>query len=101
MITVTGREFLSVTDPYGVGALNSDPECFWRIIRAGGLVLERGGVVGKVGRRRVRRTAEVQALRERSKGRARHEIQEALMSYRHLLPERLRAANERLGEEGR
>jgi fumarate reductase flavoprotein subunit len=49
----------------------------------------------------VRRTAEVQALRERSKGRARHEIQEALMSYRHLLPERLRAANERLGEEGR
>jgi succinate dehydrogenase flavoprotein subunit len=48
----------------------------------------------------VRRTAEVQALRERSKGQARREVQEALMPFRHLLPERLRAANERLGEQG-
>ena len=46
-----------------------------------------------------RRTAEVQALRERWQGSGRRELQDALMPYRHLLPERLRAANERLGEE--
>lgn len=48
-----------------------------------------------------RRLAEVQALRERSQGRGRRELQEALMPYRHLLPERLRAANERLAEDQR
>ncbi len=42
--------------------------------------------------------AEVQALRERCKGQARHELQDALMPYRHLLPERLRGANQRLPE---
>jgi fumarate reductase flavoprotein subunit len=45
-----------------------------------------------------RRTADVQAVREREQGRGRHEVQEALMPYRQLLPERLRAANERLPE---
>ena len=48
-----------------------------------------------------RRTAEVQALRERAEGRGRREVQEALMPYRHLLPERLRTTNERLGEEAK
>jgi fumarate reductase flavoprotein subunit len=45
------------------------------------------------------RTAEVQALRERTQGRGRREVQEALMPYRQLLPQRLRTANERLGED--
>ena len=48
-----------------------------------------------------RRLAEVQALRERLQGHGRREVQEALMPFRHLLPERLRAANERLAEDRR
>jgi fumarate reductase flavoprotein subunit len=48
-----------------------------------------------------RRTAEVQALRERVGSAGRRELQAHLMPYRHLLPEWLRAPNERLGEERR
>ena len=44
------------------------------------------------------RAAEVQAIRERAQGQQRREVQEALMPYRHLLPERLRGENERLAE---
>jgi fumarate reductase flavoprotein subunit len=46
-----------------------------------------------------RRSAEVQAIRERVQGEGRRAVQEALMPYRHLLPERLRGDNERLAEE--
>jgi fumarate reductase flavoprotein subunit len=45
------------------------------------------------------RAAEIQQLRERLQGGDRRVLQEAMMPYRHLLPERLRATNERLGEE--
>jgi len=45
-----------------------------------------------------RRIAEVQAIRERNQGQGRRATQEALMPYRHLLPERLRGENERLAE---
>ena len=45
------------------------------------------------------RAAAVQAVREREQGRGRRAVQEALMPYRHLLPERLRAGNERLDKE--
>jgi len=48
-----------------------------------------------------RRAAEVQALRERLQGHGRQDLQEALMPFRQLLPERLRAPNERLAEEPR
>ncbi len=44
------------------------------------------------------RAAEVQAIRERAQGQQRRAVQEALMPYRHLLPERLRGENERLPE---
>jgi fumarate reductase flavoprotein subunit len=46
-----------------------------------------------------RRAAEVEELRQRWQDRGRHELQGALMPYLHLLPEPLRAANERLGEQ--
>jgi len=45
-----------------------------------------------------RRAAEVQAIRERTRGAGRREVQEALMPYLHLLPEPLRADNERIPE---
>ena len=44
------------------------------------------------------RAAEVQAIRERVQGQGRRAVQEALMPYRQLLPERLRGENERLAE---
>ena len=46
-----------------------------------------------------RRNAEVQSVRQRLQGRPRGEIQDALMPYRTLLPEALRADNERLQVE--
>jgi fumarate reductase flavoprotein subunit len=46
-----------------------------------------------------RRTAEVQAVRERCQGRSRQDLQQALMPYRDLLPATLRSGNERLQEE--
>jgi succinate dehydrogenase flavoprotein subunit len=45
-----------------------------------------------------RRAEEVQALRARLEGQGRHAVQEALMPYRTLLPERLRGPNERIDE---
>jgi fumarate reductase flavoprotein subunit len=45
-----------------------------------------------------RRAAEVKALRETTAGTDRRAIQEKLMPFRHLLPERLRGLNERLEE---
>src|SRR5512138_3491176 len=44
------------------------------------------------------RTAEVAAIRERTHGTSRHEVQQALMPYRDLLPQRLRGHNERIDE---
>jgi fumarate reductase flavoprotein subunit len=50
-----------------------------------------------------RRAAEVQALREQgeAQGRDRYAIQDALMPFRQLLPEPLRATNDRLPEDAR
>ena len=45
-----------------------------------------------------RRAAEVAAIRDGHSSADRHEIQEWLMPYRHLLPPRLRGRNERLDE---
>ena len=45
-----------------------------------------------------RRAGEVTALRERMNGADRHAVQEALMPYEHLLPERFRGRNERIDE---
>jgi fumarate reductase flavoprotein subunit len=44
------------------------------------------------------RTAEVAALRERMESDSRFEVQEALMPYRNLLPEKLQGRNERIDE---
>jgi fumarate reductase flavoprotein subunit len=45
-----------------------------------------------------RRGAEVTAIRDGHSSADRHEVQEWLMPYRHLLPPRLRGRNERLDE---
>ncbi|HUH93277.1 MAG TPA: fumarate reductase flavoprotein subunit [Casimicrobiaceae bacterium] len=45
-----------------------------------------------------KRLAEVQAIRQRMADASRFEVQQALMPYRHLLPERLRGRNERIDE---
>jgi fumarate reductase flavoprotein subunit len=45
-----------------------------------------------------RRAAEVQGLRDQMKTADRHAIQQALMPYEHLLPERFRGRNERIDE---
>jgi fumarate reductase flavoprotein subunit len=44
------------------------------------------------------RSAEVAAIRERMKDASRHDVQQALMPYDALLPERLRGRNERIDE---
>jgi fumarate reductase flavoprotein subunit len=44
------------------------------------------------------RQAEVAALKERLAGADRYAVQEALLPYEHLLPERLRGRNERVDE---
>jgi fumarate reductase flavoprotein subunit len=44
------------------------------------------------------RAAEVAATREQMKGASRHDVQQALMPYQHLLPEPLRGRNQRVDE---
>jgi fumarate reductase flavoprotein subunit len=46
-----------------------------------------------------RRAAEVAEVKERAQGSDRHAVQQALMPYEHLLPERFRGRNERIDEK--
>ena len=45
-----------------------------------------------------RRAAEIAALRERMPDADRHALQDAVMPYEHLLPQRFRGRNERIDE---